>query len=289
MSKPTIVRKIIVARVTPSAGIVRGVFPEGAWVEASDRTGFCGITSHYTHDEFNLLEIKWQSQSIPAGAVEAEVQRLRGIREYQTLRKRELRATAKDIVSSRTPYATRKYQLVILTGDLQWDVVGINIPEAVFKQVLGLINKADVALPQHRRVLDYLLTTTQHDLVATANGTDYTELLVNPYGVWHGVDTDIKLVCGPTMRLTLDHIKGACGTDYIVCDETELVTAKGNVIRVRMTQPVQIMAWEAAVEFDFGQQAQDEGEAAGNAVYWAQALRNVVCSLFALGGKIERE
>lgn len=284
-------QKIQVALVTFSQVVpnIKDVFGAEQFLEAHKQTGFCGWRSAYWRDNFAVLQAKWQTQSIPAGAVEEEMQRLHESGNYQTLNKKELKEVAKDIVQSRVPYATSTKNIALVKySPTAWFVIGINIGEAVFTTLLSKVSGAVELIRPITGNFRALLGNedlTEVYMGVTLGGMEMADTMhIDTTSKWHGLKTGIALECNGGIRVGLGHIKGSCQDNDVVCSYVGVRAEDFNChVGVGNTQTVDLLD-APDMAFDFSINAQNSGEAAGNAEYWHNVLHDTACGLFVLSG-----
>lgn len=287
--KPTKIQ-VVLATFNQAVPNIQDVFGAEQFIEAHNQTGFCGWRSAYWRDNFAVLQAKWQTQSIPAGAVEEEMQHLHESGQYQTLTKKELKETAKDIVQSRVPFATSTKHIALIKYTPQaWFVVGINIGDAVFKNLLTKVGNVSEFIHPNTKGFRSLLG--HEDLIgvymgATLGGIELADTMhIDTTSKWYGMTTGIALECNGGIRVGLDHIKGSCQDNEVVCSYVGVHAENFNChVGIGHTQTVDLLD-APDVAFDFSIKAQDSGEAAGNAEYWHNVLHDTACGLFALSGE----
>lgn len=294
MAKPIKPTKLLVARLTfdPAMSDIKAAFPAELFVETDNNTGFCGWRNAYWQDDFAVLCAKWQTKSIPSGAVEAQAQRLFKDGTHATLTKKELREVAKDMIERRTPFAiAEKHLCLIRESDHQWFAVGINMTEYVFNSLVGNIRyRYETAMANPSTILAVM--PYDNDSVVYANNPLFgysAEFHPTQVAKWYSPITELTLVCrssGP--KLSPDNIVDALRAGNIKCTEAAFIV--GNCeLTIGMRSVVGYQALIEDLPFDFSQWAQDGGEAAGNAKHWHTMLYDVCTALFALMGYLTRE
>lgn len=288
--------ELLIAKITfaPDATMAHGgaVFPEHKFILADKQKGFCGWAAHYVYaNKFVALQAKWQTQSVPAGAVDEEMKHLGEQDAYIGLNKKELREVAKDIVTSRTPFATsmKHFCLVHLRGN-DWAAIGINMGEPVFKALWEQLGaRENITFPQHQQALHELAADNTASMVVQEQDT-VTVFTPNAAATWVGKNTGIELSCGSTIRLSLDHIKGSCQDNEIVCQSAELESENNYTLGISHKQSVKLLDCAAlAMPFDFSQKRQDLGEVEPSANVWEELFKHLALGVFALSNPIMRE
>lgn len=204
--------------------------------------------------------------------------------QYQHISRKELKETAKLVVEKRVPYAVKEKTIVVLrSGDTNF-AIGINMDAKTFNYLTALVFK-DVAyfLPNPEPVLR-LLTTEDVEYVhaTTTLGGGFDDVfLVGSRSNWKGADSGVVLQGGQFVRLTLDHVRGSCRDHNVLCTYAEFHgTQSGCALGVKGTGSYAYLN-AGDLEFDFGQKAQDAGDAAGNAEYWYKCLLEAAQGAFA--------
>lgn len=293
MAKPIKPTKLLVARITfdPDMRDIKAAVPAEQFLEADDHTGFCGWRSAYWQDDFAVLCAKWQTKSIPSGAVEAQAQRLFKDGTHATLTKKELRELARDMISQRTPFAiAEKHLCLIRESDHQWFAVGINMAWPVFSGLLSLIRyRRTTDTPCQSSILSVM--PRDNDGVVYANNPvlGYSaEFHPTPIAKWQDKPTGLTLVCGSSgVKLSSHDIRLALRSGRAECIEATYIV--GNCeLTIGLNNVVGYQSLIDDLPFDFSQWAQDGGEAAGNAKHWRTMLYDVCTALFALMGDLTR-
>ena len=274
----------------PAMGDIKSAFPAEHFVETDNGTGFCGWRSAYWQDDFAVLCAKWQTKSIPSGAVEEQAQRLFKDGTYATLTKKELREVAKDMIERRTPYAiSEKHLCLIRESDHRWFAVGINMAEPVFNALVANLHYCrSTTTPNPANVL--LIMPLDNDSPIYADSPTFgcsAELHPTPTTKWSAPITGLDLICRSGVKLSLGDIKTALRSDNIACMEATYIVGNCELTIGRRS----VVGYQSLIEdlpFDFSQWAQDGGEAAGNAEHWRTMLYDVCTVLFALTGDLTR-
>lgn len=260
------------------------LFPEHLRNVVDNQPGFCGWQGVYVKDNFAVATARWQTKTIPAGAVEAEMQRMELSGQYQHISRKELKETAKQVVEKRVPYAVKEKTIVVLrSGDFHF-AIGINMDAKTFKYLTTLVFE-DVAyfLPSPEPVLR-LLTTKDVEYVhaTTALGGDFDNVfLVGSRSNWKGADSGVVLQGGSFVRLNLSHVRSSCRDHNVLCTYAEFyATQSGCALGVKDTGSYTYLN-ASDLEFDFSQKAQDTGDAAGNAEHWYKCLLEAAQGAFA--------
>ena len=294
MSKLVKPSKLLVARITfdPDMRDIKDAFPAEHFLETEDTKGFCGWRSAYWQDDFAVLCAKWQTKSIPSGAVEAQAQRLFKDGTHATLTKKELREVAKDMIERRTPYAiAEKHLCLIRESAHQWFAVGINMTEYVFNSLVGNIRyRYETAMSNPSTILAVMPYDNDNVVYANSPVFGYSaEFHPTKVAKWYSPTTALTLVCrGHCPKLSLDNIADALCAGDGRCIEANYIV--GNCeLTIGLNNVVGYQSLIDDLPFDFSQWAQDGGEAAGNAQHWRTMLYDVCTALFALMGYLTRE
>lgn len=117
------------------------LFPEHLRNVVDNQPEFCGWQGVYVKNNFAVATARWQTKTIPAGAVEAEMQRMEMSGQYQHISRKELKETAKQVVEKRVPYAVKEKTIAVLRkGDTHF-AIGINMDAKAFKTLTSLVFK----------------------------------------------------------------------------------------------------------------------------------------------------
>lgn len=260
------------------------LFPEHLRNVVDNQPEFCGWQGVYVKNNFAVATARWQTKTIPAGAVEAEMQRMELSGQYQHISRKELKETAKQVVEKRVPYAVKEKTIVVLRkGDTHF-AIGINMDAKAFKTLTSLVFKnVSYFLPNPEPVLR-LLTTEDVEYVhaTTTLGGGFDDVfLVGSRSNWKGADSGVVLQGGQFVRLTLDHVRGSCRDHNVLCTYAEFhATQSGCALGVKGIGGYAYLN-AGDLEFDFSQKAQDTGDAAGNAEYWYKCLLEAAQGAFA--------
>lgn len=260
------------------------LFPEHLRNVVDTQPEFCGWQGVYVKNNFAVATARWQTKPIPAGAVEAEMQRMEMSGQYQHISRKELKETAKQVVEKRVPYAVKEKTIVVLRkGDTHF-AIGINMDAKMFKYLTALVFKGvSYFLPDPEPVLRILTTEDVEYVHATTTlGGGFDDVfLVGPHSNWKGADSGVVLQGGQFVRLTLDHVRGSCRDYNVLCTYAEFHgTQSGCALGVKGTGGYAYLN-AGDLEFDFSQKAQDTGDVAGNAEYWYKWLLEAAQGAFA--------
>lgn len=259
------------------------LIPQGHFVE-SDGTGFCGFVHDYQHDKFRTLVGKWQTPVIPAGAVEAEYDELFNSGNYSTFKVKELKELARDNVHSRALRAVKQFNFVLLVaGDFIY-AIGINTPDRMFSEFLQTLDAEAVVVHSAEKLLPHISSTPSetYRAVSQDHAQEYSFHLVTQGQKWRGKQSGIALINDGDVLLSLEHIKGSCQDNDVMCTFANVLCDSYQLGISASGKKLAFSTLDAPLSFDFSLLAQDQGEAAGNAVYWYDTLKAVADAIMVL-------